>query len=74
VFRRVDGLDDVLVRLDPSPALARAERDGLVERLAGELQLGLGIRVTVEAGEPGCLPRWDHKARRVKDERTEVPF
>jgi hypothetical protein len=24
--------------------------------------------------EPGSLPRWDHKARRVKDERTEVPF
>lgn len=32
------------------------------------------IRVTVETTEPGALPRWDHKARRVKDERTEVPF
>ena len=30
--------------------------------------------VTVEATEPGSLPRWDHKARRVRDERTEVPF
>src|SRR5947207_1168663 len=29
VFRRVDGLDDILVRLDPAPALARGERDGL---------------------------------------------
>src|SRR5438270_3913337 len=74
VFRRVDGLDDILVRLDPSPALARAERDGLGETLANDLQLGLGIRVSVEIGEPGCLPRWDHKARRVKDERTDVPF
>src|SRR5437764_318614 len=74
VFRRVDGLDDILVRLDPSPALARAERDGLGETLAKDLQLGLGIRVSVEIGEPGCLPRWDHKARRVKDERTDVPF
>ncbi len=36
--------------------------------------MGLGIRVSVEATEPGSLPRWDHKARRVKDERTEVPF
>jgi phenylacetate-coenzyme A ligase PaaK-like adenylate-forming protein len=36
--------------------------------------VGLGIRVTVEATTPGELPRWDHKARRVKDERTEVPF
>jgi len=30
--------------------------------------------VTVEMAEPGSLPRWDHKARRVSDERTEVPF
>jgi phenylacetate-CoA ligase len=74
VFRRLDGLDDILVRVDPSPALAGGERGGLRETLAKELQLGLGIRVSVEIGEPGSLPRWDHKARRVKDERTEVPF
>jgi phenylacetate-CoA ligase len=74
VFRRRDGLDDVLVRLDPSPALATDARPRLAERLARDLQLGLGIRVSVEVGEPGSLPRWDHKARRVRDERTEVPF
>jgi phenylacetate-CoA ligase len=74
VFRRVEGLDDILVRIDPAPTLARAERDGLAAALVRDLQLGLGIRVTVEVGEPGCLPRWDHKARRVRDERTEVPF
>jgi phenylacetate-CoA ligase len=74
VFRRVDGLDDILLRIDPSPALASTERTGLRETLAKDLQLGLGIRVSVEVGEPGSLPRWDHKARRVKDERTEVPF
>jgi len=28
----------------------------------------------VELLEPDSLPRWDHKARRFKDERTEVPF
>ena len=44
------------------------------EALAKDLQLGLGIRVSVEVGDPGSLPRWDHKARRVTDERTEVPF
>ena len=74
VFRRVDGLDDILLRIDPAPSLAPAEREGLGAALARDLQLGLGIRVTVEVGEPGGLPRWDHKARRVKDERTEVPF
>src|SRR3989441_3569964 len=74
VFRRLEGLDDVLIRIDPSPSLSRAERDRLMARLAEDLRTGLGIRVTVEIGEPGSLPRWDHKARRVKDERTEVPF
>jgi phenylacetate-CoA ligase len=74
VFRRRDGLDDILVRVDPSPALSVDQRGGLGETLARDLQLGLGIRVSVEVGEPGSLPRWDHKARRVRDERTEVPF
>jgi phenylacetate-CoA ligase len=74
VFRRQEGLDDILVRIDPAPALSRGQRDGLCATVAHALKIGLGIRVTVEATEPGALPRWDHKARRVKDERTEVPF
>jgi len=74
VFRRHEGLDDILLRVDPSPTLSLAERDGLCARLGEDLRTGLGIRVTVETVEPGALPRWDHKARRVKDERTEVPF
>lgn len=74
VFRRHEGLDDILVRIDPSASLSLAERDGLRARLADDLRTGLGIRVTVEMAEPGALPRWDHKARRVRDERTEVPF
>ena len=74
VFRRQDGLDDILVRVDPSPALSANERGGLCAKVAEDLRLGLGIRVTVEATEPGALPRFDHKARRVRDERTEVPF
>ena len=75
VFRRRDGLDDILVRLDPSPALALAERARLwARRSPRTCSSGLGIRVSVEVGDPGSLPRWDHKARRVTDERTEVPF
>jgi phenylacetate-CoA ligase len=74
VFRRVEGLDDILVRLDPSPALAIAERAGLKTAVAEALRIGLGMRVSVELTEPGGLPRWDHKAKRVTDERGEVPF
>src|SRR5262245_37570051 len=73
VFRRHEGLDDILVRIDPSPALSLPERDGLGARLADALRGGLGIRASVELTEPGALPRWDHKAKRVRDERTEVP-
>jgi len=74
VLRRHEGLDDILVRVDPSPSLSLSERDGLRAQLGESLRTGLGLRVSVEITEPGALPRWDHKARRVKDERTEVPF
>jgi phenylacetate-CoA ligase len=74
VFRRREGLDEILVRIDPSPSLAVHERDGLRARLEESLRTGLGLRTTVEITEPGVLPRWDHKAKRVRDERTEVPF
>ena len=47
---------------------------GMEQALVEALRLGLGIRAGVELTEPGALPRWDHKAKRVKDERTEVPF
>jgi phenylacetate-CoA ligase len=74
VFRRLEGLDDILVRIDPAPSVVSGERQSLQRALAEDLQLGLGIRVSVELTEPGGLPRWDHKAKRVRDERTEVPF
>jgi phenylacetate-CoA ligase len=74
VFRRIGGLDEILVRIDPSPRLSLVERRGMEPALADALRIGLGIRAGVELTEPGALPRWDHKAKRVKDERTEVPF
>ena len=74
VLRRVQGLDDILVQLDPSPGLAGEQLAGLQEKVSQDLRLGLGIRCTVEVVQSGSLPRWDHKARRVRDEREEVPF
>ena len=74
VFRRVDGLDDILVRVDPAPGLSKEEGGRMERALTDELRVGLGIRVSVTLTECGALPRWDHKARRVTDERTEVPF
>ena len=74
VFRRVSGLDEILVRIDPSPGLGGDERAGLQAALEDALRVGLGIRAGVELTASGELPRFDHKAKRVKDERTEVPF
>jgi phenylacetate-CoA ligase len=74
VIRRVEGLDDLLVRIDPSPDLVPERRADLGELVAKGLHVGLGIRARVEVTEPGALPRWDHKAKRLRDERTEVPF
>ncbi|HEY7676268.1 MAG TPA: AMP-binding protein [Candidatus Methylomirabilis sp.] len=74
IIRRVEGLDDLLVRIDPSPDLVPERRADLRELVAKDLHVGLGIRATVEVTEPGALPRWDHKARRLRDDRTEVPF
>ncbi|MFQ5827600.1 MAG: phenylacetate--CoA ligase family protein [Candidatus Methylomirabilia bacterium] len=74
IFRRAEGLDDILVRIDPAPGLSPEKRQRMQVALAEALRIGLGIRVTVELTQPGGLPRWDHKAKRVKDERAEVPF
>lgn len=74
VFQRQDGLDHLLVKVDPSPALGGDGLSSLKEKLSEELHLALGIRASVEFVEPGGLPRWDHKARRVVDDRGEVPF
>ncbi len=73
-LRRKEGLDEIIVEVDPSPDIPKEGYPGLQEKIASELRLGLGIRVSVEIVDSGSLPRWDHKARRVKDEREEVPF
>jgi len=73
-LRRKEGLDEITVEIDPSPEVSKETYPGLKEKMESELRLGLGIRASVEIVESGALPRWDHKARRVKDEREEVPF
>ncbi len=74
IFKRVSGLDEIVVRIDPSPVIPADRHENLQNEIAHGLQIGLGIRVTVELVSSGSLPRWDHKAKRVVDERVEVPF
>ncbi|MFQ5932108.1 MAG: phenylacetate--CoA ligase family protein [Nitrospiraceae bacterium] len=73
IFKRVSGLDEIVVRIDPSPAILAERHETLQNEIAHGLQIGLGIRAVVELAPSGSLPRWDHKAKRVVDERVEVP-
>jgi len=73
-FKRIHDLDEVLIKIDPVPELDRGAYASLQEKMGKALQIGLGIRASVELVEHGTLPRWDHKAKRVVDERKDVPF
>ena len=74
VLKRVSGLDEIVVRIDPSPAIQAERQEAFRNEIARGLQVGLGIRAVVKLTPSGSLPRWDHKAKRVVDERVEVPF
>ena len=74
VFTRINDLDEIILKIDPMPELAVSSHGDLRSRLVKALQVGLNIRVSVEILAHGSLPRWDHKARRVVDERKDVPF
>ena len=64
----------IIVRIDPSPDIPTDRHQSFRDEISRGLQIGLGIRVAVEMAPSGSLPRWDHKAKRVVDERVEVPF
>lgn len=49
------------------------DRHGDPRRVAEELALRLGLRVEVRCVPPGSLPRGEHKARRLIDERGGPP-
>src|SRR5690606_20466058 len=74
VIRRAEGLDDLQIKIDPKPEIGADRLKAVLGEIADELRVILGIRVTMEAVEPGSLPRWDQKARRVEDQREDVPF
>ena len=74
VFKRIHDLDEVLIKIDPVPEVDRGAYASLQEKMGKALQIGLGIRTLVEILKCGSLPKWDHKAKRVVDERKDVLF
>ena len=74
LLQRIKGLDELSVQLDLNPSLGEASKKDSQAKISDALRLALGLRAGVEIVESGSLPRWDHKAKRMVDERTEVPF
>ena len=75
VFRRREGLDDILIRIDPSPALSLGERDGLRAKLAERSpDSGSASASPSRSASPGRSRAGTTRPGACKDERTEVPF
>ena len=45
----------------------------IVPRLQEELHVAFNLRVPIEIVEPGTLPRFELKAKRVEDRRIHLP-
>lgn len=70
VFARKDMQDEVTVELEPLPEIAADVRALLVRRIADELAYAHeGLRFGVTLVEPGALPTFELKARRLVDQR-----
>ncbi|MEA2227328.1 MAG: phenylacetate-CoA ligase [Solirubrobacteraceae bacterium] len=66
---REHGQDAMEVRVEATTAVT--DRDGLRARLAGELRDRLMVTMAVDVCEPGALPRYELKSRRIFDHRGE---
>ncbi len=72
---RVKHLDEMTIEVEMSKASFSGELQDLarVQRhVAGALHSTLGLRTTVRLVEPGSLPRFEGKARRVVDRRGAI--
>ncbi len=62
--------DEITVNLDPTPGYARDGYQGLAAALGKELaEAHEGLRFNVSVVEPGTLPRFELKSRRLVDRR-----
>ncbi len=71
VLSHEDGNDTMTVRFEPDPSLP-SDRHSQVAREAGErIHQALHVRLNVVPVEPGSLPRFDLKTRRIVDQRPK---
>ena len=73
VIDRKGALDDMLVRVELKPEAFTDninQLNALRERVEGKLKNLLNVGAEIELVEPGSLPRFEGKAKRVVDRRT----
>ncbi|MHC1627146.1 MAG: phenylacetate--CoA ligase family protein [Methanoculleaceae archaeon] len=72
---RVKHLDEMTIKVEINPDAFTGELQDLArmqDRVSRAIRDNLGIRTTVELVEPGSLPRFEGKARRVVDRRRDI--
>ncbi|MBN1167315.1 MAG: phenylacetate--CoA ligase [Methanospirillaceae archaeon] len=70
---RVNSLDDMLVRVEITPLAFSDKIPDLIhirKNIENQLKNQLNVSVRVELAEPGSLPRFEGKAKRVIDKRS----
>ncbi|MDQ7028263.1 MAG: AMP-binding protein [Ardenticatenia bacterium] len=65
---RVQEMDELEVKIE----VIKGEPDHVAARLAERFRQRLALRTTVTPVAPGTLPRWELKARRVRDRRKDA--
>jgi phenylacetate-CoA ligase len=66
----VQGIDALIVQLEPTQAIAHEQYDDLRARFAVEAKRALTLTPEVEVVSPGTLPRFEMKAKRFEDVRA----
>lgn len=68
---KVKGMDELRIVAEPAPELNESQVTDTVRNLADDLRARLGLRVDVVPTQPGTLPRYEMKAKRMV--RLEQP-
>ncbi len=75
IVERAGVLDVLEVNIEVTEELFKSDVSGMVnlkQRLEAELRSGLDVKTKVNLVEPGSIPRYEGKARRILDLRKEI--
>jgi phenylacetate-CoA ligase len=67
----VQGIDALIIQLEPLPSMPHERYDDLRERFGVEAKRAITITPEVEVVSPGTLPRFEMKAKRFEDIRHQ---